>query len=132
MKYDFKTQCLIKMRSMWRGSSKIVKGNPPLLSPVQKTALELTKKQILLPGNTLRVAPLSQTCYVEGRNIFIKFGYSFLNIKTPTSNFVIELPFPSADSLIQMFNRVTESQRQKMEQKYEISTVKQLENLLKE
>ena len=84
------------------------------LTPVQLRAIQMTKKLIIKSYSILRVAPLSDTCYVENSNIFIKFGYSYLVVRTKQSTFYFTLPFSASDRLIGFFNRQTERRRQEM------------------
>lgn len=130
-KYE-KKRWKVRMRKVGRMFTSAAGNGDEDLTPVQLRAIQMTKKLILKSDSVLRVAPLSDTCYVENSNIFIKFGYSYLVVRTKQSTFYFTLPFSASDRLIGFFNRQTERRRQEMEQEYDLTTLSHLDRTMKE
>lgn len=122
----------VRMRKIGRMFTSAAGNGEEDLSPVQLRAIQMTKKVILRPESILRVAPLSDTCYVENSNVFLKFGYNYLVIRTRQSTFYFSLPFSASDRLVGFFNRQVERRRQEMEQEYDLLTLTHLDKAMKE
>jgi len=125
-----KKRAKVKMRQITEKVKTFISEKPPILTPVQEQALLLARKSILNPDYSLRVAPISDTCYVEGENLYIKFGISYIVIRTLTSTFFIDLPYPASSKLISFFNLHAEKRRQEREREYDLLTVEHLKKAL--
>lgn len=97
---------------------------------VQEKAFSVIRKLILKQNSTLLVAPISGTCYIENKEYFVKFNSTYATITNSKFSYYIEFDFKHGEKLVYFFNRSVEEKRKKLEDKYNIKTVKNLEQLI--
>lgn len=110
-------------------TTKVMDKIPPM-NEVQKKAFFTIKKLILKQNSVLLIAPVSGSCYVEYKNYFVKFNTTSATITNSKFSYYIEFDFHYGEKLVQFFNTKVEERRQKLEQKYDLKTMENLEGII--
>lgn len=102
------------------------------VNSVQKQSYLIVKRMIAKEDSTLLIAPISNQCYVEWQNYFIKLSDNAVTITNGKFSYYVSLPFKHTGELKDFFNHTVEGRRQKMESNYENRTLSSLKEISKD
>ena len=125
-----KKRILVRLRRFKRILAPAAIEKAPTMNNVQVKAFSTIRKLIIKPGSTLLIAPLSGSCYVEYKNYFVKFGLTYAIITNSKFSYYIEYDYRHGEKLVAFFNNRVEQRRKKMEEKYELKTMKNLDEII--
>lgn len=121
----------VHFRKIKRGLDKIFKANTVIeLTEIQKLTFLTIRKLINKPDSTLLIAPLSNSCYVDVDNFFVKFDFTKATITNSKYSYYVDYDYENGKKLVDFFNKKVEVRRQALEQKYHIKTVENLNSII--
>ncbi len=113
----------IKLRKLWE---IITSSTEPKLNELQLEVVENIKNMMAKPDAILLIAPISNVCYIEWKQYFIRFGNSAATISNGNYSYYFWLPDITTDKLKELFYETVEQRRVKLDKEYDKKT---LENL---
>lgn len=125
-----KKRILVKFRAIKRALTTRVIDKVPPMNDVQLKAFSTIKKLIVKPNSTLLVAPISGSCYIEYKNYFIKFNTTSAIITNSKFSYYIEFNYVHGQKLVEFFNQRVEKRRTALEEKYDLKTMKNLDEII--
>jgi hypothetical protein len=126
-----KKRTAVRFRKIKRKLEKAFKVNREIeLNEVQKLTFLTIRKLINQSESTLLIAPLSNSCYVEVDNFFVKFDFTKATITNSKYSYYVDYDYENGKKLVDFFNKKVEVRRQALEQKYHIKTVENLNSII--
>lgn len=126
-----KKRITVHFRKIKRKLEKVFKINSEIeLNEVQKLTFLTIRKLINQSESTLLIAPLSNACYVEIDNFFIKFDCTKATITNSKYSYYVDYDYENGKKLVEFFNKKVEIRRMLLEEKYHIKTVENLTNII--
>ena len=113
----------IKVKKLWE---IITSSTEPKLNELQLEVVENIKNMMAKPDAILLIAPISNVCYIEWKQYFIRFGNSAATISNGNYSYYFWLPDITTDKLKELFYETVEQRRVKLDKEYDKKT---LENL---
>lgn len=115
-----------KVKKLWE---IITSSSEPKLDEMQIEVVGNIKKMMGKPDAILLIAPISNVCYIEWKQYFIRFGNSSATINNGKYSYYFWLPEITTDRLRDLFYKTVEDRRVKLDQAYDKKTLENLKNI---
>lgn len=99
------------------------------LNDIQSETVNLVKKIMIKPDSILLLAPISNICYIEWNQIFIRFNDNAITLTNSKFSYYVSLPEPTIIELNQLFYRLIDKRKRDMETNYDLKTLNSLKEL---
>jgi len=99
------------------------------LNDIQSETVNLVKKIMIKPDSILLLAPISNICYIEWNQIFIRFNDNAITLTNSKFSYYISLPESTIIELNQLFYRLIDKRKRDMEINYDLKTLNSLKEL---
>lgn len=106
----------------------ILNAEPPL-NEMQLGVVDNITKMMAKPDATLLIAPISNICYLEWKQYFIRFGNGSATITNGKYSYYFWLPEQTTDRLKVLFYEMVEERKKKLDQDYDKKTLENLRNI---
>lgn len=116
----------IKVRKLWE---IITSSTEPKLNELQLEVVENIKNMMGKPDAILLIAPISNVCYIEWKQYFVRFGNSAATISNGNYSYYFWLPDITTDKLKELFYEMVEQRRVKLDKEYDKKTLENLKIL---
>jgi len=118
-----------KVKKLWE---IITSSSEQKLDEMQIEVVSNIKKMMVKPDAILLIAPISNVCYIEWKQYFIRFGNSSATINNGKYSYYFWLPDITTDRLKYLFYKTVEDRRVKLDQAYDKKTLENLKNISEE
>lgn len=99
------------------------------IDDIQRQGISIIRRMMSKSDAVLLIAPISNICYIEWKQYFIKFTDNSATITNGKFSYYIWLPLATSDSLRQQFYKNVELRRRKMELNYDKKTLENLKDI---
>jgi hypothetical protein len=99
------------------------------LNDIQSETVNLVKKIMIKPDSILLLAPISNICYIEWNQIFIRFNDNAITLTNSKFSYYVSLPESTIIELNQLFYRLIDKRKRDMEINYDLKTLNSLKEL---
>jgi hypothetical protein len=121
---------VVRLRRMSR-STKSIMSTEEKMDEVQLNAFRICRKMICDSKSELIHAPLSHIYYVENDHYYIRFSSGSVTITNGKFSYYVWLPEKMTDDLKKIFSRVSQAKSNRLEQRYEETTLENLKEISK-
>jgi hypothetical protein len=121
---------VVRLRKMTR-STKSIMSNEIKMDEVQHNAFRICRKMICDSKSELIHAPISHVYYIENDHYYIRFSSGSVTITNGKFSYYVWLPEKATDELKKIFSRVSQSKSNRLEQRYEETTLENLKEISK-
>lgn len=101
------------------------------LNEIQSETVTLVKKIMTKPDSILLLAPISNICYIEWNQVFIRFNDNAVTLTNSKFSYYVSLPEATIIELNQLFYRLIDKRKREMETNYDLKTLNSLKELSK-
>lgn len=101
------------------------------LNEIQSETVSLVKKIMTKPDSILLLAPISNICYIEWNQVFIRFNDNAVTLTNSKFSYYVSLPEATIIELNQLFYRLIDKRKREMETNYDLKTLNSLKELSK-
>lgn len=101
------------------------------LNEIQSETVSLVKKIMTKPDSILLLAPISNICYIEWNQVFIRFNDNAVTLTNSKFSYYVSLPETTIIELNQLFYRLIDKRKREMETNYDLKTLNSLKELSK-
>lgn len=116
----------IKTKKLWE---IITSSTEPKLNELQLEVVDSIKNMMVKPDAILLIAPISNVCYIEWKQYFIRFGNSAVTISNGNYSYYFWLPDITTDKLKELFYETVEQRKVKLDTEYDKKTLENLKIL---
>lgn len=109
--------------------NRILQSTNEPVTDIQKMAFQTCKKMICNKGAELIYAPITATYFVEKSHYYIKIQGTQITITNGKFSYFVSLPARMSIELIRLFDRVSQTKSNRLEQKYSKSTISNLNEI---
>jgi hypothetical protein len=110
-------------------SNRILQSTNEPLTDIQKTAFQTCKKMICNKGSDLIYAPLTSTYFVEKSHYYVRIQGTQITITNGKFSYFVVLPAHMSIELIRLFDRISQTKSNRLEQKYGKATLSNLSEI---
>ncbi len=99
------------------------------MNEIQKSSFNICRRMICNPDSALTYAPLTGTYYVENSHYYIRFCDSSVTITNGKFSYYVWMPTKMVNDMIKLFNRISQSRSNNIENRYSEHTLKNLNEI---
>jgi hypothetical protein len=99
------------------------------MNEIQKSSFNICRRMIRNPDSSLTYAPITGTYYVENAHYYIRFCDTSVTITNGKFSYYVWMPTKMVNDMIKLFNRISQSRSNNIENRYSAHTLKNLNEI---